>query len=463
MKITFCGAAGGVTGSAFFLEADPSRVLVDCGMFQGGRKAEEANGDPLPFDPSTLDAVLLTHAHLDHCGRLPLLIRGGYRGKVFATEATRDIAELILRDSVKIQENDIARANRKRERSGEPPLEPIYNLQDVEILLSQFELVKYNDSIAVAQGMTARFVEAGHMLGSSSIELKVQESASTKTVVFSGDLGPQDFPIVREAVCLDHADVVVMESTYGNRDHRSYPDTLKEFREIIQSAVAAKGKILVPAFAVGRTQQILCHLAVMFENKEVERFPIYLDSPMAIEATRIYRQHPDLYDEEAQELRRSGVLDRQLEWVRQTPSVDESRALNDLNGPCLIMAGSGMCTGGRILHHLKQNLWKPDTHVVIVGYQTVGSLGRRLVDREESVNIFGERVLVRAKIHTLNGFSAHAGQTELLDWFDCVSASKPRVILTHGEDEPRKALAKKIRDKHDLQVTLPQLGDIVTC
>lgn len=462
MKAIFFGAAGEVTGSACLLDTGKARFLIDFGMFQGGRQAEEENNRFPDLDVEALDAVLLTHAHLDHCGRLPLLIRRGYQGKIYSTEATRDLVDLILRDSVKVQENDLFRANRKRERSGEEPLEPLYTLSDVEAVLQQFELVAYDTPVSITPEVTARFVEAGHMLGSSSIELKILSEEGQKTAVFSGDIGPREFPILRSAVCLDKADFVVLESTYGNRNHRPYNETLKEFRFIIQLAVERRGKILVPAFAVGRTQQILCHLAVLFENKEVEPFPIYLDSPMAIEATRIYRQHPDLYDEEAQELRRNGVLERQLAWVRSTPSVDESRALNDVQGPCLIMAGSGMCTAGRILHHLKENLWKPDTHVVIVGYQTRGSLGRRLVDKEESVSIFGDKIRVRAHIHTLNGFSAHAGQTELLEWFDCLAASKPRVVLTHGEEEPRKALAREIRDRHDLQVTLPQLGDVVT-
>lgn len=459
MKITFCGAAGQVTGSAYLLETSRARLLIDCGLFQGGRASEDRNHEPLPFDPNSLHAVLLTHAHLDHCGRLPLLTKAGYNKRIYGTPASRDLASLILRDSVKVQENDIARTNRKRARSGKEALVPLYGLSDVESVLEAFELVEYGTPVPVAPGIVARFVEAGHMLGSTSIELQVEDEGQTRTVVFSGDLGPSDFPILQDGVPFNSADVVIMESTYGDRNHRPYEKTLAEFRAIIQEAYEQKGKILVPAFAVGRTQQILCHLAVMFEDKAVERFPIYLDSPMAIEATRIYRQHPDLYDEEAQQLRREGVLDRQFQWVQATESVDASRALNDVSGPCLIMAGSGMCTAGRILHHLRQNLAKPDTHVVLVGYQTADSLGRRLVDRDETVTIFGDVIPVRAQIHTLNGFSAHAGQTELLEWLRHMAKSRPRVFLTHGEDRQRNALAQRIQDKWELEVTLPEHGE----
>ncbi|HMO36734.1 MAG TPA: MBL fold metallo-hydrolase [Gemmatales bacterium] len=456
MKLTILGAAGEVTGSSYLVETANSRVLIDCGIFQG-EQADEKNVIPERMLPEKLDAVLLTHAHNDHIGRLPLLYKKACHAPVFANSATRDMAQFILLDAAKVQAQDIERENRKRQRRGEKQVEPLFDHDDVIRALSYFHALEYGVRKEVASGITARLVDAGHMLGSSSIELTVQEKGGSKVLVFSGDIGPRGAPFLRDPHPIPHADLVVLESTYGNRDHRPLADTLKEFKSIVLEAQRNKGVILVPVFAVGRAQQIIYHLTALFRNKEVTPFPIYLDSPMAIEAVSIYRKHTSLFDEEALALQKSGQLDQDFSRVTVSPTADDSRKLNELEGPMLIMAGSGMCNAGRILHHLKHRLWQADTYVVIVGYQSEGTLGRQLVDGKEHVTIHGDSVQVRAKICTLGGFSAHAGQTELLAWYDSLASSKPVTVLTHGEDRPRKALREKIEVSYRTKVLTPHL------
>jgi metallo-beta-lactamase family protein len=338
---------------------------------------------------------------------------------------------------------------------------PLYSFEDVEATLKKFVAHPYRREVTVAKGVTTKLVEAGHMLGSASIQMKATEGGSTRTIVFSGDLGPVGLPVLRDAECFNHADLVIMESTYGDRDHRSIEDTLTELREIIKAAVKRQGKILVPAFAVGRTQQIIYHVSAMFRAREVEPFPIYIDSPMAIAATRIYEHHPELYDEEAQHLDRAGQLNLDIREVKTSETADESKALNHLPGTLMIIAGAGMCNAGRILHHLRNHLWDPNTTVVIVGYQADGSLGRMLVEGRPEVRIFGEEVAVKAAVHSLGGFSAHAGQTDLLKWFDCLAAAKPKVVLTHGEAKGREPLARLIEQRHGLKPLLPTLGEAI--
>ncbi len=462
MNIQVHGAAGGhVTGSAYLVRTDHATVLVDAGYFQGGREAESLNVLPPELDPRALDAVILTHAHLDHTGRVPLLVKAGYEGPIFMTGATLALADIILKDSAKLQAYDTERANRKRQRAGEPLLEPPFGPAHVDRIADLARQARLGTEVEVARGITAQFFEAGHILGSSSVRLTVSGAGATRTVVFSGDLGPTTLPILREFDPPDRADLVFLESTYGDRDHRSYPETVAEFERIVSEVAGSGGKLLIPTFAIGRAQQILYHLALLFRKDGVRPFPVYLDSPMAIEATRVYVNFPQLFDEEMQALTREGVESLGAGRVRATVTADESRALNELSGPCAILAGAGMCTGGRIIHHLKQNLWKPDTHVLIVGYQAHGTLGRQLVDGAEAVTIHGERVVVRGKVHTLGGFSAHAGQTELLQWLGALMDSRPRVALTHGENEPRQALARTIEERWGAVPRLPALGETI--
>jgi metallo-beta-lactamase family protein len=461
IKITLHGAAGEVTGSSHLVETGSARVLVDFGLFQGGRGADAKNVLPARLEPSGLDAVVVTHGHLDHTGRLPLLAKSGYAGRIFATRATRDLAGLILRDSAKVQSFDVERTNRKRIRAGKSLIKPLYDADDVEQTMRLFRTVDYDTPVEVAAGVTARFVDAGHMLGSASIELTIEERGITKTAVFSGDVGPSGMALIRDATPLHRADVVFLESTYGDRDHRSLADTLAEFNGIIEQVVRDKARILVPAFAVGRTQQILFHLDELFSSGVMKPFPVYIDSPMAIQATKIYESHPDLLDDETRDLQRTSAIARHHRHVKPTPSPQDSMALNHVKGPCLIMAGAGMCTGGRIMHHLKHGLWKPGTVVMIVGYQVTGSLGRQLVDGAKSVRIYGEQIAVKAQIKTLNGFSAHAGQTELMKWLAHLTPGKPKVVLTHGEARGREPLAELIQRRHRIKASLPVQGDVI--
>ncbi len=460
MNITIHGAGGGeVTGSAYLVRTPSARVLVDFGLFQGGDREEGKNSLPDGLDVSALDAVVLTHAHLDHTGRLPLLARAGYTGPVYGTPATNDLTALILRDSAKIQMHDIERRNRKRERAGEEPEEPLYRPEDAETLIRRLQPVPYQEPVTVAPGIQATWTEAGHILGSGSIQIQSTEEGRTRRVVFSGDLGPRGAPILRDFEPFHAADLVFLESTYGNRDHRPFRETVDEFVQIIQEAVAAGGKILVPTFAVGRAQLLTVLLSWMFRTGKVKPFPVFLDSPMAIEAGKIYVAHPELFDEEMVKFLEERPIWDDLKTLSYSVTADDSRRINDQPGPCLVLAGSGMCTGGRILHHFKHALWRKGTHVLIVGYQSHGSLGRRLVDGENQVSIHGEKIAVRAEIHTMGGFSAHAGRKDLIAWFEALAGSRPRLVLTHGEDRAREALATSIDQRFGIRASLPDLGD----
>ncbi len=460
MKITILGAGGGeVTGSCYLVETQQAKVLVDCGLFQGTGKAGKLNVPPLGPYSSELNAVVLTHAHLDHVGRLPMLAKTGYTGPIFATPATIEMTGLILRDAAKIQSQDAERHNRKRPTF--PPQIPLYTPEDAETILRQLKPVPYDEPVPVAPGIRACFAEAGHMLGSTSIKLFVDDAGTERKIVFSGDLGPKGALILRDFDTFSQADMVFLESTYGDHDHQPLGDTIHQFIDIVKQTVTQKGKMLVPTFAVGRAQLLTLLLASIFRQKIVAPFPVFLDSPMAIEASKIYARHPELYDDEMVAYLKEGSFAQDLGTLKMSQSADDSKAINRQPGPFLVMAGAGMCTAGRILHHLRFNLSSPDAHVIIVGYQAQGSLGRLLVDGAKKVTIFGDAIAVRAQIHTLGGFSAHAGQTDLLNWFEVVAHAKPRVVLTHGEDGPRTTLARLIAERHDLTPLLPALGEVI--
>ncbi len=458
MKIKILGAAGGeVTGSSYLVETTTAKVLIDAGMFQGGGVAEEKNNNQI-IDPIGIDAILLTHAHLDHTGRVPVLLKNGYRNPIYATAATIELAEIVLQDAAKIQVQDVMRKNKQHP---ENHLQALYTPSDMFSFHELCKSVSLHTPIAIAQGITARFYEAGHMLGSASIELMIQENGQNKIIVFSGDLGPRDQPILRHFEQLPHADLIFLESTYGDRNHRPYSQTIAEFEQVVHQIVAEKGKILIPAFAIGRTQQILYHLAILFFQNKVTPFPVFVDSPMALAVQKVMNHHPDLFDQEALDWQRRGAFPLDPKWFKFTSSVEESKQLNKLDGPCVILAGSGMCNAGRIQYHLKFNLDKFTTHVMIVGYQGYGSLGRQLIEGAKTVKIHGEEIQVRATIHTLNGFSAHAGQSDLLLWLSSMLVDRPKIVLTHGENSEREALALQIEKKFALQPLLPQLNEII--
>jgi len=459
MKIHVAGAAGGeVTGSAYYVQTDRAAVLVDCGQFQGTRKSETLNRW-LPPSRVKLDAVLITHAHLDHTGRLPILAQRGHRVPVYATEATIELTALILRDSAHILAADAEHKNRRRARAGEAPVPPLYTPEDAEAAIDLLRPVPYQQPVEIAPGIQAIWAEAGHMLGSASIQLIVEEGGRRKKIVFSGDLGPKSAPILRTYEPFHEADAVFMESTYGSRDHRPFAQTVEEFVTIVRDAIASGGKMLVPTFAVGRAQLIAGLLGWMFRNQKARPFPIFLDSPMAIQALEIYAKHRELFDDEALKFIQERPLLEDLRTMKLCVTAEDSKRINDQPGPCLVMAGAGMCNAGRILHHFKANLWKPETHVLIVGYQAAGTLGRQLVDGAETVKIFGEKIAVKANVHTMGGFSAHAGQTDLLAWLAAIAPSKPRVVLTHGETEARLGLEAQVRQRFGFVPELPQLND----
>lgn len=462
MKVTFGGAAGEVTGSACLVETDRSRVLIDFGLFQGNNAVVARNRRHRWLAADRLDAVVVTHGHLDHVGRLPLLPQLGYLGPIFMTPATVAVAKLILLDAAHLQESEAARISRRRLRAGREPVQPLFTRADVERVCEQFRSLPYREAKGIADGIQVRFEDAGHILGSASVALTVQDGKTARELVFSGDIGVKHAPLLHDPTTFQRADFVVLESTYGDRDHRSQSETLAEFGEILSAAIAQRHKVFIPAFAVGRTQVLLYHLFSLMRHRHIPRLPIIVDSPMASAANRLYAQHWHEFDAETQQLLADKTLDREWASVRTTETKEESMALNDLPGPCVIIAGAGMCNGGRILHHFKHNLWRPETRVIIVGYQSPGTLGSALVHGAKWVRIHGERIVVRAQIHTLGGFSAHAGQSELLEWFQPLAASRPVLALNHGDPAPRHALGEQVRRRWRLTPAYPRLGETLT-
>jgi metallo-beta-lactamase family protein len=462
MKITLLGAAGGeVTGSSYLIQTAQANVMIDCGLFQGSQKLENGNRLPTSAALRDLHAVVLTHAHLDHTGRLPLLTRFEYSGPIHATPATIALTELILKDSAYLQGEDARRQNRRRLEEGKPPIEPLYTQKEVDRLHSCYRSMRYNHPIEVAPGITVRAVEAGHVLGSASLEVVVEEGGRKKVIVFSGDIGPRGAPLHRDPVPFKGADLVFMESTYGDKDHPSLGETAVAAREAIQAAIENRGRILVPVFAIGRSQILLYLLAGAFKRGTLKPFPIFLDSPMAIRATDIYRTHHELFDEEAIAMRRSGELNANLRTVKICQKAADSYALARKPGPWMVLAGAGMCTGGRIMHHLQNHLGDPTTLVLMVGYQSRGSVGRGLADGAKEVKIQGRKIPVRATTHVLGGLSGHAGQADLLNWLGSLAASQPRIVLTHGEDGPRSALREQIRRRFDLAAEMPKYRETI--
>ncbi|MEJ2602797.1 MAG: MBL fold metallo-hydrolase [Gammaproteobacteria bacterium] len=457
MHIEFWGAAREVTGSCHLLHVGGRRVLLDCGLIQGSRRGEERNREPFPFDPAGIDAVVLSHAHIDHSGRLPLLRRLGYAGRIHTHRATRDLCRIMLRDAAFIEEKDTAWENRKRERKGLAPREPLYTREDADEVTKRFTTVDYDSPTEICPGVRLTLRDAGHILGSAIVVLDLEEGDRRARIAFSGDLGHRDAPILRDPVRLDEADLVILESTYGDRRHRSWDETRRELLGIIASAEASSGNILVPAFAVGRSQLILYWLARHFDEAGLDRWKVFLDSPLAIRTTDVYGRYPGLYDEEAAEFWRGRGSRGILPNLTFSRTADQSRALNSLRSGAIIIAGSGMCTGGRIRHHLLHHLWREECHVIITGFQAAGTLGRRLVDGAQRVRVLGETVRVGASVHTVGGLSAHADQRGLGEWYGAFR-DRPPVALVHGEPGAMDALARVLADRYGATVTAVQRG-----
>jgi len=458
--LEFHGAAGEVTGSCYLLRVGERRVLVDCGLIQGRAVDEARNREDFPFSPETIDAVILTHAHLDHSGRLPLLVKHGFRGNIYAHHATRDLCRIMLQDAAYIQEKEAEWSNRKRRRKGLGLVQPLYDRADAENTLRHFRTLAYNDTHSLPGGIAFRFRNAGHILGSSIIEVWLEEHDLKRKLVFSGDLGHAGAPVMPEPERIDEADLVMMETTYGDRLHRSWSDTWQELGEILDAAAEDGGNVLIPAFAVGRTQDILYSFGKHFSQWGMKHWSVFLDSPLAIEATEVYSRHPELYDSEANAFFSGGHKPFTPPNLHISRTAEESMAINRIQRGAIIIAGSGMCDGGRIKHHFKHNIWRRDCHVIIVGFQAEGTLGRHLVDGVGHIRLWGETIKVNAHIHTLGGLSAHADHDGLMAWYAAME-NRPAVALTHGEENARQQLAVSLRQHYNVEPHMPHRRDSI--
>lgn len=450
MKLSFHGAARTVTGSCHLVQAAGRRILIDCGLLQGGREIEAHNAEPFGFDPAAIDIVLLTHAHLDHCGRLPLLVKQGFRGEIIATAATRELARLVMLDSAHLQEEEAARRLRHAHRRGKQELQgPLYTLHDALDALGRFGRdAVYREPLPIAEGLRATFLDAGHILGSAHVLLEVTEDGAPRTILFSGDIGGSGSPLLRAPDEPPAADYVVMETTYGDRAHRSYAASVEEFHAAIAATFARGGNVIVPTFALERAQEILYAIRAGIAARRIDpAVPVFLDSPMAISATEIFERHPECYGPELAALSRQGIDPFHVPGLHFTRDASESMALNRVVGGAIILAGSGMCTGGRVRHHLRTNLWRHESGIIFVGFAAAGTLARRIIDGAREVNLFGETTPVRAVVHTINGFSGHADRDALLNWRHRISGVRT-TFLVHGEDEVMQSFAALLADGH---------------
>lgn len=472
MKITFLGATKMVTGSNFLVEGAGKKFLVDCGMYQGGNRDEMQNHEPFAYNVNEIDFMLLTHAHIDHSGRIPKLYKEGYRNPVITTKATRDLCSIMLPDSGHIQEQEIEWRNRKRKREGKEPLPPLYTAQDGIDTMEIFKPINYDEIIEIDPNIYVRFNDAGHMLGSAIIEVWVKEDGKETKAVFTGDLGNNDIPLLSSPTMIETADYLVMESTYGGRLHMKNDDKANLFLDIVSETLEKGGTVVIPSFAVGRTQEILYELNNLKDVQEGEDFkkkyatlmkaPVYVDSPLAISATEIFKENANLFDEETQAVIERGDNPLEFPGLQFTRTADESKALNEKNESAIIISASGMCEVGRIKHHLKHHLWDPNSTILFVGYQAPGTLGRRIVDGEKRVKIFGEEIAVNARIEYIEGYSGHADQEWLMNFIYSFITKPKHIFLVHGEPTGQEILKSKIIDEIDLPVTIPEYGQTYT-
>lgn len=469
MNITFLGAAKTVTGSNFLVEAAGKNFLVDCGMYQGQAKDELKNEEPFLFNVDEIDFVLLTHAHIDHSGRLPKLYKEGYRNKIIATKATCDLCAIMLPDSGHIQEMEAEWKNKKRKRKGQKELPPLYTAEEAAKSLEIFRPVKYDEIIQIAENISVRFNDAGHMLGSAIIEVWVNEDGKQIKTVFSGDIGNNDIPLLSSPTMIESADYLVMESTYGNRLHLKNDQKAQDFLRIVSETLNKGGTVVIPSFAVGRTQEILYEINNLKDVKHDEEFereyktlmrtPVYVDSPLAISATEVFQENMDLFDDETQKIIKSGDNPLEFPGLKFTRTADESKELNEKNESSIIISASGMCEVGRIKHHLKHNLWNPNSTILFVGYQAPGTLGRKIVDGAKQVKIFGEDIAVNARIEYIEGYSGHADQEWLLNFVYSFINKPKHIFLVHGEPEGQVVLKDKIEETTEISVTIPDFGE----
>lgn len=451
MKIKFCGATTNVTGSCYLLSTDKYKVLLDCGQFQGGKAQDALNYEDFPFDPTEIDCLVLSHAHIDHCGRIPLLVKRGFSGPIYCTRPTADLLPIMLRDSGYIHEKEAEWTNKKSERKGQPSVEPLYTVRDAEAALKYINPIQYGQKIDINDEFRISFSEAGHILGSAITEIWITEKGEETKIVFSGDLGVMNRPILRDPELIETADYVIMESTYGNRLHPENVLSIGQLIEVVIRTVKRRGTVVIPAFAVGRTQEMIYEFNKVYDNnpeiyQQLKDVMVYVDSPMANSATEAFKVNASAFDEETQDYIIRGDHPLEFRNLIFTQSTEESQKLNMNESPKIIISASGMCEAGRIKHHLKHNLWNPKSSIVFVGYQAEGTLGRKIVDGAESVNIMGEEIAVKAEIVNLEGFSGHADKNGLLNWISAFK-TKPAIFLVHGENESKIALADSIYDK----------------
>ncbi|MGD2054801.1 MAG: MBL fold metallo-hydrolase [Gammaproteobacteria bacterium] len=457
IEVQFHGAAEEVTGSCHLVTVGEKRLLLDCGLIQGRAKDEERNRKAFPFDPQSIDAVVLSHAHIDHSGRLPMLVKAGFTGSVYTHRASRDLCRIMLKDSAFLNEKDVEWENRKRLRKGLKPVEALYTVEDAQLAMSHFKGLVYDKKVRILPNVTLCLRDAGHILGSAIVELWLEDEGQTRKLVFSGDMGRPGMPILQDPTFIEQADLVIMESTYGDRLHRSWEETQAEIQNVVKNTSNSKGNILIPSFAVGRTQEILYMLARHYNDWHLDRWQVFLDSPLAIEATRIFTRHSDLFDKDMAELWTQNRADSILPNLHISRTSNQSIALNRVRSGAIIIAGSGMCSGGRIKQHLKHNIWRRECHVIITGFQARGTLGRTLVDGAKYIRLWGETVRVAATIHTIGGLSAHADRHGLQQWYAHFEG-RPPVVLVHGETDALESLAGTLQNETGAPVTIAKRG-----
>ena len=457
MKIRFLGAARTVTGSCYHLSSDGIQILVDCGIYQG-KNSDEINRIPFQFDPKEINYLLLTHAHLDHSGLIPKLVMDGFQGRIFTTSATAELVEIMLYDSAHIQEKDAEWLTKKSYRSGRNEVfEPLYNTEDVKMALPFFDKKPYGSIEELGNGIKYRFIDAGHILGSGTLEIWYQHGNSEKKVVFSGDVGKNENPIINDPQHVEEANYVVVESTYGNRFHRGMQESIDELEKAIKETFKRGGNVLIPSFAVGRTQDILYILNKLVKEGKLHDLDVYVDSPLADKATKIYMAHPEFFDAEAVTVFKFRSTEGMK--IHFTTAVEESQKINKIKSGAIIIAGSGMCEGGRIRHHFKHNIWRPECSIIFTGFQVKGTLGRHIIDGAKTAHILGEEMVIRAKVYTIGGFSAHADQKELLEWLGAFTVKPEEVFIVHGEETVSLEFEKIVQEKLGLNTHVPQKGE----